>query len=292
MNDKIGFIGVGSMGSALAGRFLGQRDLFVYDKYPHVADDLISRGAIFAELDEIATECAYVFTCLPAPTDMIDLFLGSGEFASKLQSGAAVIDMTTSTPLADERIAADLTGRSVSFADSPIAGGTRRVDAGMATLMVGADLDIYQSIEPLLHLITPDVIHVGGIGAGHTMKLVNNLLNACNRIAAMEAIRIGSASGISRATVLDVINRGSGRNYTTETTYPQLLSGDEVLPTNFALELYLKDARLANELAAAYEQDNKVGQLVERGLEDAVARYGGRTDISNFTADWYWNDTE
>lgn len=284
-----GFIGVGNMGSALAGRLLDQgADLLVYDRHAPAADALVARGARFTAPEEMAREVDVLFICLPAPAHVLDLLIGAGGLVDHLRPGTLVVDMTTSTPVADREIAAALALRGVDFVDSPIAGGTRRVADGLCTLMVGATDDVWPRAAHWLHLITADVVHVGGIGAGHTMKLVNNLLNACNRIAAMEAIRIGEAGGIARDVVIDVINRGSARNYTTETTYPQLLSGPEPLPTHFALDLYLKDVRLANEIAAAYGQDNRIGQLVESGLDAATAALGGRTDISDFTADWYW----
>lgn len=284
-----GFIGVGNMGSAVAGRLIDRGvDLLVYDRHPPAADALISRGARLAPPQEMAQRTDVLFLCLPAPAHVRDLLLGSGGLLDRLRPGTLVIDMTTSTPVADQEIAIALANRGVDFVDSPIAGGTRRVADGLCTLMVGASDEAWSRAAEWLYLITDDVIRVGGIGAGHTMKLVNNLLNACNRVAAMEAIRIGEAGGIDRDVVVDVINRGSARNYTTETTYPQLLSGPEPLPTNFALELYLKDVRLANEIAAAYGQDNRIGQLVESGLDAAAVSLGARTDISDFTAGWYW----
>lgn len=291
MRRKIGFVGVGSMGSALAGRLVESQDLFVYDKNRPSAEKLIAQGASFAVLDEMAANCEFIFTCLPAPKHLLDLYFGTDALIDKLRPGTVVIDMTTSTPSTDDVIARALTARSVDFADSPIAGGTRRVEAGQSTLMVGASPEVFAKVEPLLLIITENVKHVGAVGSGHTMKLVNNLLNACNRVAAMEAIRIATATGIPEATVLEVINQGSARNYTTEVTYPDLLSGPEPIPTNFALELYLKDVRLANEIASVHSQDNQVGKLVQNALEDAERRFGGRSDISEFTAKWTWESS-
>lgn len=284
----IGFIGVGKMGASLAGRLVGGGDLLIYDRNRSAADDLVARGAQFAEITEIAAQCDVIFTCLPAPAHVRDVFLGDGALRDALRPGTLVIEMTTSTPILDRELAPSLASMGVDFVDSPVAGGTRRAADGMATLMVGARAEVFPRAEIFLRRITNEVLHVGDIGSGHTMKLVNNLLNACNRIAAMEAIRIGEATGIDRSVVVDVINRGSARNYTTETTYPQLLAGSEPIPTQFSMELYLKDVRLANEIAAAFGQNNQIGQLVEGGLEQATASLGRRADISTFTADWRW----
>jgi 3-hydroxyisobutyrate dehydrogenase-like beta-hydroxyacid dehydrogenase len=276
------------MGSALAGRFVDGHDLYVYGRAPGAAAQLVARGAKSVSLEELASSCRYVFTCLPAPPDVRAVFLGEEGIADQLPPGSIVIDFTTSTPATDQDVASALTRRWVDFVDAPVAGGTRRVEAGSATLMVGAEPDGFGKVRELLHCVTPHVLHVGPVGAGHTMKLLNNLLNACNRLAAMETIRLGEAAGLSRDVIVNVLNQGSARNYATEVTYPQLLPGDGYLPQHFTLGLFRKDVRLANELAAEHDQVNRVGRLVERGLEDAIATLGYGTDLSQFMAEWYW----
>ena len=81
------------------------------------------------------------------------------------------------------------------------------------------------------------------------MKVVNNLLNACNRFAALEAIRLGQAAGLPQDVIVDVINRSSGRNYATEYTFPHLLSGGSYKPQGFSLALMLKDMRWPTSMA-------------------------------------------
>lgn len=105
----------------------------------------------------------------------------------------------------DGEIAAVLSNRSIQFADAGVAGGVRGIRAGTGTLMVGASPETYAQIEDLLQRITPTVFHVGGVGAGHTVKLVNNLLNSCNRFAALEAVRLGEANGLSRDAIIEVL---------------------------------------------------------------------------------------
>jgi 3-hydroxyisobutyrate dehydrogenase len=284
--ETIGFIGVGAMGSSIASRLL-RHELLVSDRNPDAAAGLVAEGARFATPGEIAASCATMFLCLPGPPQVIDLLLGADGLLPRLSTGTTIIDITTGTPTTDVELEPMLSGRGVAYVDCPIAGGVRRAREGTALLMVGADPATFAKVKPLLNEIATDVVHVGPVGAGHAMKLVNNLLNACNRFAALETIRLGVAAGVPQDVVVDVINKGSGRNYTTENTYPQLLSGNGYKPQGFTIELMLKDVRLANEMADALGHETPIGTLAQRFIEEAVERFGPKADQSQMMAEWY-----
>ena len=285
--EPVGFVGVGAMGSAIASRLVGEYDLRVTDRNPAAADDLVAAGAKYATAEDIAATCSIVLLSLPGPADVVDLLIGAGGLAELLRPGTVVIDTTTSTPTADAQITAVLTPKGVEFADAPIAGGVRKARDGASTLMVGAAPETFAKIETLLRAVTPSVSHVGPVGAGHTLKVVNNLLNACNRFAALEAIRLGQAAGLPQDVIVDVINRSSGRNYTTEYTFPTLLSGDTYKPQGFSLALMLKDMTLANQMARELGHRAPIGALVEELTAEAVERFGSAADQSQLMAEWY-----
>ena len=285
--EPVGFVGVGAMGSAIASRLVGEYDLRVTDRNPAAADDLVAAGAKYTTAEDIAATCSIVLLSLPGPADVVDLLVGAGGLAELLRPGTVVIDTTTSTPTADAQITAALTPKGVEFADAPIAGGVRKARDGASTLMVGAAPETFAKIETLLRAVTPSVSHVGPVGAGHTLKVVNNLLNACNRFAALEAIRLGQAAGLPQDVIVDVINRSSGRNYTTEYTFPTLLSGDTYKPQGFSLALMLKDMTLANQMARELGHRAPIGALVEELTAEAVERFGSAADQSQLMAEWY-----
>ena len=116
--------------------------------------------------------------------------------------------------------------------------------------------------------------HLGPVGAGHAMKLVNNLLNACNRFAALEAVRLGQACGIDAGRGRRCAEQSSGRNYATEVTFPLLLTGGSYKPQGFTLELMRKDVRLAVELAESIGHRTPVGKLAGDLTDEAIARFG------------------
>ena len=173
----------------------------------------------------------------------------------------------------------------MTYVDSPIAGGVARAREGTAVLMVGADPELFARVEPLLREVTSEVIHVGPTGAGHAMKLVNNLLNACNRFAALESVRLGVRPEWTRDVVVEVINKSQR---------PQLRDGEHLSPATcratptspqgFTLELMLKDIRLANELAEALGHETPIGDLVQELTGQAIDGFGPTADQSQLMA--------
>lgn len=287
MAEKLGFIGVGAMGSSIAGRLVGPYELYVNDRNPAAAEGLVERGATFTSAQEIAAQCRIVFLCLPAPKHVLELLFGDDGIADHFAEGTIVIDTTTGTPAVDADIVSRLGKRGVKLLDAPIGGGVRRAQDGTSTLMVGGERDVFDAAQEYLLAVTPDVFHVGPSGAGHAMKLVNNLLNSCNRFTALEAVRLGEACGIHQNTVVEVLNRSTGRNYCTEYTFPTLLSTPEYKLQGFTLELMLKDVHLANELAEERHHDTPIGHLVEELTQEAIERFGGTADQSQLMAEWY-----
>ncbi|WP_270889646.1 NAD(P)-dependent oxidoreductase [Pedococcus sp. 5OH_020] len=291
MSEAVGFVGVGAMGSAIASRLVDTHELLVNDRNEASAARLVERGATFSSLEEIGARCRVVFLSLPRPSDVQELLIGAGGLADKLQPGSVIIDTTTGTPTTDQALTKELATRQIDFVDAPIGGGVSRAEAGTAALMVGAADDVFARVAPLLHEVTADVIHVGPVGSGHAAKLVNNLLNSCNRFAAMEAIRLGEVAGIPREVIVDVINRGSARNYATENTYPNMLMGgtpeQPYKLQHFTLQLLDKDLRLANQLAEELHHDTPIGHLVQQFVDSALERFGPDADQSQMMAEWY-----
>jgi 3-hydroxyisobutyrate dehydrogenase-like beta-hydroxyacid dehydrogenase len=284
MPKQVGFIGVGSMGSAIASRLVGGHDLYVNDLNPAVAEELVASGATFVSAQEIAEQCSVIFLCLPAPKHVTDLLFGSGNLADSVKPGSVIIDITSSTPLVDADITARLSERGVRFVDSPIAGGVRRARSGEATLMVGADDSVFSEVEGLLKEITPNVFHVGPVGAGHAMKLANNLMNSCHRFVALQVLQLATNAGIDEKLAIEVINKGSGRSYVTEYTYPELMYKNQM--QGFTIELMRKDVRLATELAAGQGIKMEIADLVERYMDEAVAALGPSADQTEMMLKW------
>ncbi len=175
-------------------------------------------------------------------------------------------------------MATELASTGIELIDAPVSGGPRGADAGTIAIMVGGSDAQYARVAPLLGAISPNVAHVGPVGAGHTLKALNNMMSAANRLLAFEAVSIAAANGLDPAVVVDVINKSSGRNNATMTVLPnQILAGD--FPARFTLALMEKDVALAAELAGDRFAHLTLTPQILRNYRMGIERFGAQGDI-------------
>ena len=137
-------------------------------------------------------------------------------------------------------------GADITLVDAPVSGGPAGADAGTIAIMVGGPEKVYEELHAVFTSISPNVFHCGEqVGAGHTMKLVNNVIAAGVREVTFEAIAMGAKSGLSLAKMTEVLDKGSAHSFTTQRTLPRLVAGEGT--ETFALRLMHKDVRLATQ---------------------------------------------
>jgi 3-hydroxyisobutyrate dehydrogenase len=283
----VGFIGLGSMGGAIAQQLAGAVTLHVFDARPEAAAPLVAAGATSSTLEEIGESCRVILTCLPTSEDVEHLLTENG-LAALLQPGSLLVDMTSGSPDVDRRIMQLLDGHDVGFADAPVSGGPRGAQQGTLCIMVGADDASFARVAPILRHVTEKVVHVGPSGSGHVMKLVNNFVAATNRLVASEGVAMAVKHGIPLRTCLEVLGMSSGGSYLTDVTLMRIADEGQVAPHGFKLGLGAKDVRLARAL---YEGSGLPSWFVEQTddlLARAVAEFGGDSDM-NAVERWYGN---
>jgi 3-hydroxyisobutyrate dehydrogenase len=238
---KVGYIGLGAMGSALASRLLQEHTLSVWDINSAAVARFEKLGASVAPAAaELARCCDVVLLCLPRTADVRQVIFGVGGLAEGLTPGKIVIDQTSGIPEETREIARRLAEQGVGMLDAPVAGGVPAAEAGTITVMVSGANDTYEKASVVLHAITSTVIRCGErLGDGQALKLVNNVINASVRLATLEVVAMGRKSGLSLATLSQVINMSTACSRISRTVLPALLEGRAA--TNFALPLMLKD---------------------------------------------------
>jgi 3-hydroxyisobutyrate dehydrogenase len=267
------------MGAALARRLLRKDKMRVYDLRPGTMARLADQGGIASQsLKALATDSDMVMTCLPTSKEVHQVIFGSDGLASGLKSGSIIADMTTGDPNATREMAKELAKLGIALIDAPVSGGPHGADAGTIAIMVGAPADTYARVQPVFETISPNVFHCGDVGAGHTMKLVNNVIAASVRVATFEAVTMGIRNGLTLEACARVLAKGSARSYTTEITLPKFVKGE--LQTNFSLGLMHKDVRLATELGAASASPMPVCNLVREIFQIAVNDQGADADVN------------
>ena len=278
-NPKIGFIGLGNMGAALAMRLLDP-GLMVYDPDQTAMKPFVDGGAIAAaDLVAMARQCDIIFACLPTSAVTESVLFGDDGMSGHMKAGQIFIDMTSGDPAMSRDQAARLKQAGIDFVDAPVSGGPRGAREGVIAIMVGGDAALYAQLLPLFGRISSNNFHAGPVGAGHALKAGNNLLNLICRMASFEVVSLLVNAGVDAGRAVDILQKSSGRNYATEITLPDnILSGK--MHQGFSMALMKKDAGLALGMAAAMAQDMPLGTSAFNALQDAINKHGDAADMS------------
>jgi 3-hydroxyisobutyrate dehydrogenase len=278
--STVGFVGLGSMGGALALRLAGQTELYVTDLDRAKVDALRDAGAAAAgSFEEIAAKCSTVITCLPTSEHVRRVVSGDAGLAALLAPGSLVIDCTSGEPAVTRELAAELASIGLEFIDAPVSGGPQAAAAGTIAIILGGPEASCERARPILELISPNVRRVGESGAGHAAKLLNNVLAAGHRMLAFECAALAATQGLDPKTFIEIVNLSSGRSYATEITMPRHVFGEQLMQ-GFSVGLMTKDVGLGCDLVPEPMQHISLALRVHGFLRSALLELGGDADIN------------
>jgi len=283
---KIGFVGLGNMGEPMCRRVLESGfEVSVYDVNQEAVSRLGDTAAEPAEnLKALAAFADVVLLSLPDSDVVERVVLGDGGLADGLSSGKVLIDTSSSRPSSTRTIAKGLDGAGIEMLDAPVSGGVLRAEEGKLAVMVGGKREVFERCHEAFQAFGEKIFHVGDHGAGHLVKSLNNLLSATTLASAAEAVILADKAGIAPETLLEVLNAGNGRSYSTEVKFPRFIL-NRTFDDGFALDLMTKDLRLALETAAEMGHPMFSGSAITQLWQAAAARgYGpeGHTSIYAF----------
>jgi 3-hydroxyisobutyrate dehydrogenase len=250
VKNSVLFIGTGTMGAPMALRLLEAGvPLAAVDFNEGALQVFRDRGIVTAR-SGAALEGDIVITMLPTDVHVREALLGPGGALTE-RTREAVIDMSSSAPGATKTLAAELAGRGIAMLDAPVSGGKAGAISGKLTTMVGGDPAVVERYRELLGAMCASVQHVGGIGAGDTMKALNNFLSGVALWATSEALVVGARAGLDVATMIKTWQTSTARNHTVEVKAPKAIL-PRTFDAGFTTNLIAKDigiaARLAREL--------------------------------------------
>ncbi|UVH60537.1 NAD(P)-dependent oxidoreductase [Variovorax paradoxus] len=273
-NMKIGYVGLGALGKELARRFLQAHELCVWDIDAAAVAELEKQGATGAtSAAEVARRCDVVLLCLPRSSDVRQAILGSDGLAEGLSVGQLVIDQTSGSPSEMREIAQQLMQRGIAVLDAVVSASPQTVSQGSAILMVGGATEVYERALPVLREISPAINHCGRhVGDGQAMKLINDAMEAGCRLGTLELVAMGTKAGLALECMTEVLNKGGGRNRTTEQVLPAIAQGRS--STSFPLSTTLQSINQAVSLAMEMGTPMPVTSVV-RGLLQAGANMLG-----------------
>jgi len=274
---KIGFIGLGMMGSGMAANLQkAGHDLVVHDLRRAAAEPYLAKGAVWADSPRAVAEAAeVVFTSLPGPPEVEAVALGENGLLGGMSRGKAYFDLSTNSPTMVRKINAAFAERDVYMLDSPVSGGPRGARTGKLALWVGGDEQIFNRHKPVLDAMGDQAAYIGPIGAGSIAKLVHNCTSAVLGVALAEVFTMGVKAGVDPVDLWEAVRQGAtGRVRTFDRLGQRFLTGQHD-PADFALRLLHKDVGLAVGLGREVGVPMRLANMAYEELTEAMNRGWG-----------------
>ena len=244
---RIGVIGCGNMGGGMAAHLLdNEQEVHCFDPNSAALTSLEPLGAIkAASASALAATCDLIILSLPNAAVVRSVM---ADITPHIREGSVVLDTSTSEPETSKEMTALGAAKGFAFVDGPVSGGPSAARLGTMTMRLGGDRDVIERLRSVTDLLTAMTVVVGGAGAGHAAKIVNNMLCAANLVLVSEAVRLGEAAGVDARDLLEGVNAGSGRSGVSEVNFPRWIL-NEAFDSGFTMGLMRKDVNLAKTLA-------------------------------------------
>jgi 3-hydroxyisobutyrate dehydrogenase-like beta-hydroxyacid dehydrogenase len=282
MAVSVGFIGVGNMGNPMAGNVLKAGfPMTVFDKSAKAMENLVQAGARAAKsAREVAEASEVVLTCLPASPDVEALYLESGGLIDLAKPGTILIDLSSVLPSTPRKLEPRAKARGVHFLECPVSGGVTGARAATLAIMVGGDPQVLERARPVLRAIGPNIFSVGPVGAGNTVKAINNMMASVNSLAMMEGVALGVKAGLDPMVIYEVVKASSGGSKALE-RIPSAIVPRKFEP-GFKVFLMNKDLDTFNTIAKELHVPVSFSNVAQRYQQAAMA--AGLADMDTSVA--------
>jgi 2-hydroxy-3-oxopropionate reductase len=265
MSERIGFIGLGIMGKGMARNLLKAGfEVTVWNRTASKAEELSAEGAkVAASPKELAAASDIIISCVSDTPDVQNVLLGENGAIEGAKKGSLVIDMSTISPQVTKEIAEALSEKGVAFLDAPVSGGSEGAAKGTLSIMVGGAAADVERAQPAFQAMGKTITHVGEVGAGQTVKLVNQILVVGSMQCMAEALLFAQAGGVDLEKALAAVSGGAAGSWTLSNRGPQVIKRD--WRPGFMIDLQTKDLRLvldaADEMGAPLPSTSLIFQL-------------------------------
>ena len=264
--QRIGYIGVGLMGHGAAGNILAHGYPLTVMGHRNRApvEDLVGRGASEAATPAAtAAACDILFMCLPSTVEVEQTIYGEDGVLAGARSGLIVVDSTTADPRSTQRIGADLAARGIRMADAPVGRTPKEAEAGKLSTFIGGDADVVRAIRPVVECYADTIVEAGALGAGHTLKLMNNFISIGTCAVISEALATAAKLGVDMRKLYDVVSAGGANSKMFQMVMPWVLEGDDS-HLKGPLRIAGKDMRFYTKLAESAPATAFIAQAVNQ----------------------------
>ncbi len=278
---KIGFVGLGNVGSKLAGSLLRNGyAVMVRDLNDAFVADFVARGASAADTPkQLAQACDLVITCLPSPAACSAVMEGGSGVVAGLSEGKIWLEMSTTDESEIRRIGDLVKAQGAQPVDCPVSGGCHRADTGNISIFAGCSRDTFERALPILTTLGRRVLHTGDLGTASKLKVVTNYLATAHLVALSEALTACKVMDLDMNVSYEAIKASSGNSFVHETESQVILNGSRDI--NFTVDLVLKDVGLFNTLTQREGMQLDLAPMLVDIFSQAQAQWGPRERSPN-----------
>jgi len=284
---KIGFIGLGNMGGPMAKNIAKAGYLLtVFDLRKELIAALVEVGARpSTSPKEVGETSDMILTSLPSPGVSESVWLGKDGVLEAAKPKSIFIELSTVQPDLVKKIYAQASRKDIMVLDAGISGGVKGAEDGTLTIMVGGRKEVFEKVLPVLQVIGKKIYHVGDIGSGMIVKLVNNAIGHINVVAFIECISVGLKAGIDINTLYEVVSQGTGSSRQFETRFKDRIMKNNYEP-GMKLDLVYKDSKLMEDLASELGVPTFLTSVAHQVFEMGRSKGMGKKDYGILMKLW------
>ena len=273
---KIGFIGLGNVGSKLAGSLLRNKfDLTVKDINKNLTENFKKRGAkVTDNAKELAEQTDLIITCLPSPEICAEVMESENGVIDGLSKNKIWLEMSTTDESEVKRLGKLVSNKKAFPLDGPVSGGCHRADTGNIAIFGGGDRKSFEKIMPVLTTMGRKILHTGELGSASILKVITNYLASVHLAALGEAWLIARKSNLNLNKTFKGIAASSGNSFVHETESQVILNGSYNI--NFTMDLVKKDMSLFDQLSKKFKTPLEISPFILDIFKDAEKKYGSR----------------
>lgn len=274
--ETIGFVGLGTIGSVVAGNIQkAGYPMVVHDLVPQAARELLASGARLAgSAAEVARQCRIVFTSLPGPREVEIVALGTNGLIDGVHDGSIYVDLSSSSADLIRRVAGAFAPRGGQVMDAPLIVGSRGIANRSVQVLASGPRESFAQVKPLLDAFSDTVVYTGALGTGTVIKLAHNLVRRGIGLAIGEGLVLGAKAGVDAELLWDCMHWGLDvqlkqlKKHFADTVF----TGNYAAPASFGIGLSRKDVGLATELGRQLDVPMPIAALVEQMMVHAISR--------------------
>ena len=278
--ERVGFCGLGTMGSAMAANLLRAGfALTVWNRSPDRTAALLEQGAVEAATPRAVAEASDVVVICVSDTPDVEAVLFAPDGVSEgASAGTLVVDCSTISPTASREFAARLAQRGVSMVDAPVSGGSEGAQKGTLTIMVGGEQSDLTRARPVLETMGHSITHMGQLGSGQATKAVNQVILCGTYLSVAEGLVLAMRAGLDPELVVAALGGGAAASWVLENRSGRMIADE--YPLGFKLSLHLKDVMIALDMARESGAALPVTALAAQIENGLVAQGHGDDDVS------------